>query len=146
MLYGQNISATNYCITGLTVSTNYNISVRARDKNGNVSPGVNFEQQTGNITESFVKGGLILLQENISSPTSIINPDSYFMGNEPFSLSFTARVLKHRELLGRFTLGGSINKIRFHRDGNNSFKFDLWGENDSSLTFQSPGYPDESRF
>ncbi|WP_417898977.1 chitobiase/beta-hexosaminidase C-terminal domain-containing protein [Bacillus haimaensis] len=143
-LYDEGISFSNYCITGLLPDHNYTITVIAKDTNGNSSNGVSQEVRTATNVGSYVKDGLIYFQENLPNTTIVPNPNSYFLGNEPFTLSFTTVISKHKDLIGQYQLGGTQNKLRFHRDGNSSFKFDMWGENNTNFSIQSPNYADET--
>lgn len=143
-LYVDGISLNNYSITGLLPDHIYTITVISKDTNGNSSQGVSIEVRTTNNGGNYVKDGLIYFQENLNNSIIVPNPNSYFMENEPFTLSFTTVISKHKDLIGQYQLGGIENKLRFHRDGNSSFKFDLWGENNTNFSIQSPNYTDDT--
>ncbi|WP_176584710.1 chitobiase/beta-hexosaminidase C-terminal domain-containing protein [Priestia megaterium] len=145
VLLNGNVTTTNYSITGLKANIQYKLTVKSKDINGNVSDGINVTVKTSAISANYVTNGLILYKDNPSNNLIIENPDSYFMANNTFTISFTAKVPKFGDLISRYELGGSQNKILLERNGNNAFGFSIWG-NTANATVTSPQYADESLY
>ncbi|MGG0275872.1 chitobiase/beta-hexosaminidase C-terminal domain-containing protein [Bacillus rhizoplanae] len=119
---------TPYCIIlGLNAATEYSFTVKTKDINSNISTGSNIKVTTPTIAASYVTGGLLLYQTNPVNNSTIPNPDSYFITNKPFTVSFTVQCPVASSLLRRS--GGSDNKFKIERNTNNQFTVQFWAKN-----------------
>lgn len=136
-LLGESVSA-NFAINNLTPSTSYTFTVKAKDKNGNVSTGVPFTVSTSsapvNSFSGYVKNGLVLFNKDVTAGTSIANKNSYFVGTGNFTATFLLKHDANTTLLTRRSLGvlkdSSIVIDTANWGASNAYaQVTLWGKN-----------------
>ncbi|MDP7979588.1 chitobiase/beta-hexosaminidase C-terminal domain-containing protein [Bacillus sp. WLY-B-L8] len=135
----NSVTTPYYIVPGLKAATEYSFTVKTKDLNGNLSSGVNVKVITQTTAANYVTDGLLLYQENPVNNSTILNPDSYFITNKPFTISLTVQCPISSSLLRRF--GGSDNKFKIERNTNNQFAAQFWAKN---INTGSNDYPSVS--
>ncbi|MCA1025654.1 chitobiase/beta-hexosaminidase C-terminal domain-containing protein [Cytobacillus kochii] len=107
-LIGESLSP-NFSITNLIPSTEYTFTIKSKDKNGNVSTGVPFTVSTSSTPPNsfigYVKDGLITFMTDVLAGTTLLNKNSYFVGNEDFTVTFLTKANTKTSLIERRVLG-----------------------------------------
>lgn len=116
-----NVTGTTYNVTGLVANTTYTFTVKAKDASNNITSGVSITDKTLEVVTapSFVNDSSLLLNRtNLTGQNNISSPNTYFNGNEKFTLYMN--VLVPGDYINLLTREMEVNtnaRVRLRVDG-----------------------------
>lgn len=125
-------TASSVYSTALTLSAATTVKAFARDTAGNnsaVQTVVYTKQEPSGTTGYVNDSSLLLFRENVTNPTTLENPDTYFNGSEPFALVMTVKMPVSSIALARYTWGqDTSNKFQLATLADGKFNATLYGK------------------